>query len=391
MIPLDLGRLDVSPSRGFLPIEDPLTTLAAYYKPWEDTIRDLPKLLMSGGVRTWLKALPNLQTDRLQDQRSLDRAMLLLSYFGHAWVWGENQVAARVPENIGVPWHQVAERLGRPPVLSYASHVLSNWRRLDPTQGIQLGNISRLANFFGGLDEEWFVLIHIAIEAKAGPALEAAVNLQTSVASGDAVSITKILITISRTVASLCSILQRMPENCDPYIYYHRVRPFIFGWEANPALPEGVFYDGVTAFDGRGQSFRGETGAQSSVIPSLDAVLGLQFHGNERFAEHLLRLRDYMPPNHRAFVETLEQNETDLSCRAYVESRCCTHPDIKDAYNNAVQEMASFRLLHLRLAGAYIANQEPKTSSNPTGTGTGGTPFMTYLRDHAEQTLAHKI
>jgi indoleamine 2,3-dioxygenase len=391
VIPVDLVRFDASPSRGFLPVEDPLTMLPGYYKPWEDTIRDLPKLLISGGVRTWLKLLPSLQTDHLKDQRALNRAMLLLSYFGHAWVWGESQVEVRVPENIAVPWQQVAQRLGRPPVLSYATHVLNNWRRLDPTRGIQLGNISRLANFLGGLDEEWFVLVHIAIEGQAGPALEAAVNLQTSLASGDAVSITQNLNAISRTVASLRSILQRMPESCDPYIYYHRVRPFIFGWEANPALPDGIFYEGVAAFNGRGQKFRGETGAQSSIIPSLDAVLGLRFQGNEPFAEHLLRLRDYMPPNHRTFVETLEQNETELSCRAFVEGRRSTHPDMADAYNKAVEEMASFRLLHLRFAGAYIANQEPKASSNPTGTGTGGTPFMMYLRDHAEQTLAHKI
>ena len=149
MIPVDLVGFDVSPSHGFLPAEDPLTSLPGYYKPWEDTIRDLPKLLMSGGVRTWLKLLPGLQTDQLQDRRSLNRAMLLLSYFGHAWVWGESQVEPRIPANIAVPWHQVAERLGRLPVLSYASHVLSNWRRLDPSRGVQLGNISRLANFLG--------------------------------------------------------------------------------------------------------------------------------------------------------------------------------------------------------------------------------------------------
>jgi indoleamine 2,3-dioxygenase len=346
---------------------------------------------MSGRVRTWLKTLPKLETESLQDQRSLNRAMLLLSNFGHAWVWGESQVESRIPENLAVPWYDVSERLGRPPVLSYASHVLSNWRRLDSTQGLQLGNISRLANFLGGLDEEWFVLVHISIEAQAGPALKAAVDLQNNLASDDVRSVTENLCVIAQTVSSLGSTLHRMPESCDPYIYYHRVMPFIFGWEANPALPEGVFYEGVSAYSGRGQKFRGETGAQSSIVPSLDAVLGLRFQGNERFLEHLLRLRDYMPPKHRAFVETLEHNENELNCRGYVESRRSTRPGLADAYNKAVDEMAAFRSLHLKFAGAYIANQEPKTTSNPTGTGTGGTPFMAYLRDHVNQTLAHKI
>jgi len=83
----------------------------------------------------------------------------------------------------------------------------------------------------------------------------------------------------------------------------------IFGWAGNPALPDGVFYEGVAKWEGHGQKFRGETGAQSAIIPSLDAALGVRFLGDEEFAEHLLQLRDYMPPKHRAFVERLEEEE----------------------------------------------------------------------------------
>ena len=39
--------------------------------------------------------------------------------------------------------------------------------------------------------------------------------------------------------------MNRMPEKCDPFIYYNRVRPYIFGWKNNPATPDGVIYEGV--------------------------------------------------------------------------------------------------------------------------------------------------
>ena len=55
--------------------------------------------------------------------------------------------------------------------------------------------------------------------------------------------------------------LRRMPEFCDPYIYYHRVRPYIHGWKNNPAVPNGVIYDGVEFYHGKPMQFRGETGA----------------------------------------------------------------------------------------------------------------------------------
>jgi len=35
--------------------------------------------------------------------------------------------------------------------------------------------------------------------------------------------------------------LKRMPERCDPYIYFHRVRPYIHGWKNHPDLPAGVY------------------------------------------------------------------------------------------------------------------------------------------------------
>lgn len=387
---ISLEDFQVSPERGFLPIEDPLLYLPEYYAPWDQAADELPKRLMSGRVRSWLASLPRLHTDALSDRPTLDRAMLLLSYFGSAWVWGEPTANDRIPENLALPWKEIAARLGRPPILSYASHALNNWRRLDPGRGIELDNVVRLLNFYGGLDEEWFVLIHIVIEAKAGPAIAAAVDLRRAVAIGDERSVTEILAKISSVLRTLQATLERMPERCDPYIYYRRVRPFIFGWAGNPALPHGVFYEGVAEWNGQGQKFRGETGAQSAIIPALDATLGIRFNGNEAFAEHLMQLRDYMPPKHREFVERLEAEERRLSCRAWIAERG-ENKELITEYNDLIAAMAAFRRQHLAFAGAYIARQEPQASSNPTGTGTGGTPFMAYLRDHADQTLAHQL
>jgi indoleamine 2,3-dioxygenase len=49
-----------------------------------------------------------------------------------------------------VPWYELSEQLGRPPVLSYASYALDNWRRLDPNAPIELGNIVLLQTFWQG-------------------------------------------------------------------------------------------------------------------------------------------------------------------------------------------------------------------------------------------------
>jgi indoleamine 2,3-dioxygenase len=222
--------------------------------------------------------------------------MMILSFLGHAHVWGETEIVTTIPACLAVPWYQVSQLLGRPPVLSYASYALDNWRRLDPNRPIELGNIALRQNFFGGEDEEWFVLIHVAIEAAAAPALAAIPTAQQAADDDRAGVVAEQLAFIARTLEALHAILLRMPERCDPYIYFHRVRPYIHGWANHPSLPSGMIYEGVEDYRNRPQSFRGETGAQSSIVPSLDAALGIA-HGEDMLRSYLREMRNYMPPD----------------------------------------------------------------------------------------------
>jgi len=96
--------------------------------------------------------------------------------------------------------------------------------------------------FLGGQDEEWFILIHIDIEKKAGKALKAIEDAQSAVSTNAADQVEVALTNLRNALAAMYEVLGRMPEKCDPYIYFHRVRPYIFGWRNNPSLPNGVIY-----------------------------------------------------------------------------------------------------------------------------------------------------
>jgi indoleamine 2,3-dioxygenase len=236
------------------------------------------------------------------------------------------------------------------------------------------------------MDEEWFILIHVDIEAKSAPAIAALVDAQSAAAALERDLLLAKLLLVDDTLGRIHKVLARMPEKCDPYIYYRRVRPYIHGWKDHPALPEGVVYEGVSEFAGRPQQFRGETGAQSSIIPSLDATLGIQ-HGDSLLSVYLREMRDYMPPAHRAFLDALERGP---SLRNYIAGRTADR-ELRDAYNRCVEGVERFRELHLHYAATYIQQQHERGAANPTEVGTGGTPFMSYLEEHRRTTLRHLL
>ena len=178
-------------------------------------------------------------------------------------------------KSIAEPWSKIAEMLGRPPILSYASYCLDNWHKINQDEGVNLDNVALNYNFLGGIDEDWFVTIHVCIEHAANKAIQSAFNiaLKTETSDCNEKVLLNELTSIKEAMLEVNHIFRKMPEKCDPYIYYHRVRPYIFGWKNNPALPDGLVYE--SCFDEKPQLFRGETGAQSSIVPTLDALLNV--------------------------------------------------------------------------------------------------------------------
>lgn len=388
----DLIEFNIHHDRGFLPWPDPLVRLPKAFSPWEELATNMPKLLAAQALGEQLKKLPVLSTTSLRGAQ-WHRAMLLLSYLADGSVWEKWRTTPNtvISQGVAVPLYTVAAKIGRPPILSYASYALENWRRIDPKGPIALGNIALLQNFLGGVDEEWFILVHVDIEAKASPALHAMPKALRAARNNNEQELEQALLTIAASLAEMYKTLRRMPEQCDPYIYFNRVRPYIHGWKDHPQLPGGVIYEGVKEYGGIPQQFRGETGAQSSIVPSLDAILDIQ-HAPSRLSAHLAEMRDYMPPEHCAFLKTLEyEAQNGASVRNYVVQHAQDNRPLRNIYNECVTRLWDFRKEHLGYAGSYINKQAERSPYNPTGTGTGGTEFMASLKKHCDETLEHLI
>ena len=376
----------------FLPKQDPLKEFKnpnPSSQRIEKIAKSLPKLLLTGAIHD---VIDDLNTNALSvntlikngNSREIKLAMSYLSFIAHAYIWGGAKPKSVLPEAIAKPWVQLADHLGRPPILSYASYCLDNWYRINPKKKISLENVALINNFLGGVDEDWFVTIHVCIENAANDAIEAAQNI-SKISKYEPVLLSKNLRKIAKAMKEVNSIFARMPERCDPYVYYHRVRPFIFGTKDNPDLKKGLIYK--NQFNNKPQLYRGETGAQSSIIPLLDGALGVK-HTNDNLRHYLNEMRDYMPPEHRKIIEVAES-------KSQVSKFINRTQKLKKEYNACLEQIKLFRSQHLEYAATYIHKQSQ--IKNPFGSGgslirgTGGTPFMKYLRKHRDETHKHKV
>lgn len=371
-----LAPFGISPDTGFLPACDPLTRLPAYFQAWDDLGAQLPALLLAGQARKAIARLPELEIERLEGEAERERALLLLSTFVSAYVWGMPKPAEHIPRPLAVPLCRLAEQMGRKPIIHHAANVLNNWRRLDPARPIRLGNLAMIQGFLTSSDEAWFILVTVEVEVEGAAAPAELLRLQEAIERKNTAALAKSLERLATTIGRMEAALRRMYEQCDPYIFYHRVRPFFASWN-----PPGVIYEGVSE---RPQVCAGGSAGQSALVQSLDAALSVR-HESAASRPFIQEMREYMPPPHRRFVETMERGP-DL--RAYVMAHETDAPQLMDRYNACIAALDQFRYLHLKIAVEYISQQAPPGAE---GKGTGGTDLRAFLGAVKKETRARHL
>ncbi|MEE2877348.1 MAG: hypothetical protein VX822_06175 [Candidatus Neomarinimicrobiota bacterium] len=367
-------KFQVDPERGFLPNPDPILELLPQYSKWDRLGAETPALLHNRNFRQAVKELPEIDSSALRDGPELDRAMLLLSMFANAYVWDGYEPSTTIPSPLAVPLCQVAYRCGRPPIASHASIVLNNWRRIDPDGPIELENLATMQNFLGGTDEDWFFLTTAAIEFAGAAAVRASVEGLIAASVGDNGEVGRALGRINEAVKDCLSILDRIPEKCTPEVFYSQIRPFLAGWPE-----EGVIYEGISD---EPKTFIGGSAAQSSLLQSIDAALGI-CHTHIDSGPFLIEMRKYMPPKHRLFLENLEE-QTCL--REYVKKTGSI--ELKEKLNESIGIVEKFRKNHMKITAQYILEQ---ADNEEDISGTGGTEFVTFLSRTRADTCGSKI
>ncbi|KAI1404257.1 Indoleamine 2,3-dioxygenase [Hypoxylon fuscum] len=421
-----LSDYGISPNHGFLPDVLPLTRLPdPYYNKWESVGANLQNLILSKRLRGVIDRLPVLSTIGLEHDAEWRRAYMLLTFFAHGYIWGGDTPCDRVPPSISVPLLQICEHLEVPPVSTYAASVLWNFKPLFVDEEIDdLDNLATLLTFTGSLDESWFYLVSVAIEARGGPIIPLMLTAVAAARQGDSATVTRCLRAFAERLDDLGELLRRMHESCDPGFFYRRIRTFLAGSKnmAEAGLPHGVTYD-----DGSGTSpyvqYSGPSNAQSSLIQFFDIILGIEHRptgekpdtsesdreGRSRAPKHnfIRDMRTYMPGPHARFLNDVS---AVANIREFVEARTTSDRELSIAYDACLAMLRAFRDIHIAIVTRYIIlpsreNRARSRSRSPEVVrtrqnlataskneqhrkvkGTGGTALIPFLKQARDET-----
>jgi indoleamine 2,3-dioxygenase len=377
-LPLQLADYGVSPVTGFLPRQAPAPLRAEIFSQWEATIRDLPQLIKDKKVRERVSSLPEVEFNdsTLQSEDEWKRAYSVLSFVGQGYIWMGGDVVKVLPKKLAVPWALVSERLGVKPVINYAAPVLYNYQLKDPAKPLTVDNLQPLLSFTGNEAESWFFMVHVAVEAAAGPGLDAIAHAYQHMAAGDNASICESLKVVRSSITGMKRAATQMYNGCTPRFFFDAILPFLAG---SKELPDGLVYEGV---DPTPKRYRSASGAQTSTVDAFSTFLGEEYTGPPEQRAFLSDMRELMPKEHRAFLEKLR---TMPSIRKYCKN--AGQPDLVAHYNDTIQALLSFRETHTGIVRAYVV----KASGDDESAGGMGSHIMSFFEGIKKDTLALMI
>ncbi|KAJ5225064.1 Indoleamine 2-3-dioxygenase [Penicillium chermesinum] len=248
--------------------------------------------------------------------------------------------------------------LDLPPFMSYAaSYALFNYTVADKSKGLEeYSNLRLIRAFERGLSpkssEAGFILTHVDMVKETGPLVNGVLRvIDTIEQRGSRAEINDGFREILRSMEKIEASMEEMWANSKPSDYLS-FRVFIFGITNQSMFPNGVIYDGV--LDNKPLEFRGESGANDSIIPMLDHLCEIPMPSTP-LTKILHEFRAYRPLPHREFLTYIREKAETIGVR-------------KSSTTSAASAGAT---------GSSHASTSFVVLRTPTAT--GGSPIVTWL------------
>jgi indoleamine 2,3-dioxygenase len=417
------GFFNVSGDNGFLPIKEPLSKLPDKYNELQKVIDNLHVMKNEeekgilgkpNEIVVQISNIPNYK-DIIENEtdvfilQALYRAYtfitsgftLELSYQEFMKNGNYGEARGLLPVYIAEPLVLVSNKLQAYPWLDYHyAYSLGNYVKKNPEEGLHWKNLDMACKFVGSSDEVGFIMVHVYINEMSpqlvrsvmeyGNASRTGTSVECYVDASDHVFDRTVLYVPQEDIVNEhlqeCGLVmaemnkrRRDMWTASRHERYNDFRVFIMGIKGNDKIfPNGLTYE--NCFNNEPQYYRGQTGAQDSIIPMMDIFTGIvDYYPDNQLTQYLLDLRSYRPVCVQNFF-------TDL--REHYKNKNIFEQLINDSNYEGliyllkiVDEVYLFRNGHWQFVQKYIM------SNTKYAFATGGTPITTWLINQIEAVI----
>lgn len=378
----------ISTESGFLPKMDPLLELPKKYEiidillkkmRWNQPDGSKGLLAKKQFGEAVLNELSEFEVEDVEDKMvahalfrdySFLTSAYLLEECHHNYLKTGNYGLGReiLPKVIARPFYKLADKLHLRPFMEYNTcYANFNYFRKDPSLGLSINNLDIHRSFINMKSETGFILVHVAINQHGGNLIKAGMNVLKACELKDRNMFNDALIEMRETLSFMNGEFERMYYESNPSDY-NIFRTFIMGIANQPMFPNGVVYEGC--YDNKPQFFRGESGANDSIIPFCDNILEItKLMPKNPLTDILRDFRTYRPKSHKDFLKFTEETANELGVMEFAKK----DPESMIYFLEVADQNRAFRHRHWVLTNMYILN----FSKHPTAT--GGSPIVTWL------------
>ena len=417
------GFFNVSGDNGFLPIKEPIVRLPPQYNELQRVIDNLHVMKNEeekgilgkpNEIVVQIATIPNYK-DIIENEtdvfvlQALYRAYtfitsgftLELSY--QEFIKNGNYGEARglLPVYIAEPLVLVSNKLQAYPWLDYHyAYSLGNYVKKNPEEGLHWKNLDMACKFVGSSDEIGFIMVHVYINEMSpqlvrsvmeyGKASRSGISVECYVDACDHVFDRKVLYVpqediINEHLQECGLVMSEMNKRrrdmwtASRHERYNDFRVFIMGIKGNDKIfPNGLTYE--NCFNNEPQYYRGQTGAQDSIIPMMDIFTGIvDYYPDNQLTQYLLDLRSYRPVCIQNFFNDLREHYKNNNI--FEQLKNDSNYEGLIYLLKIVDEVYLFRNGHWQFVQKYIM------SNTKYAFATGGTPITTWLINQIEAVL----
>ena len=338
--------------------------------------------------------MPLLPTQELcNNPPVLLRARQVLTFVLHFYIHSMPKhpppTVIHIPSSLSIPLRAVSERLGLPPICTYSDTICYNYSISGSADDLE--DFSIHSTFSSTRDEVHFYRTQAMIEYRGAQAMPLMKSIISAVGNAQLQPVSAHFNQLVNIIDELTEILVNIRTDCDPTVFFNRIRVWFPGGKLVYDLEDGESAE---------EEWMGSSASQSSSIQALDAFMGIEpltHKPQEKYdvqpsdgskMAYLARMRLYLPADHRAFLEEL--NRFGQQMRTFI----LNHPDRElvaetvEVYNRVIDAMQKFRSGHIRIVALYITAQQRRGEKSD---GTGGTSGVLFLKSIRDQTIKGKM